>query len=123
MKFSISKMDSFQIRSRMLFPVENVTFSQSALFSSTHLYTITLLCPSEKSYRWSPRGAPTVGVPTYLPPLKTIFPVEFMHTNCTIYHFKMAAIFENFRFVSLRNTPKFEEPLSQKSFLTKFGPK
>ncbi len=42
---------------------------------------LTLKCPSEKSlsYRLCPRGG---GVPTY--PLKTIFPAECMHTNCTI---------------------------------------
>ena len=40
------------------------------------LKKITLKCPSEKCYRLCPRGGD--------PPLKTIFPVEFIHTNCTI---------------------------------------
>ena len=77
-----------------------------------------------------PGGRRNWGVGTY--PLKTIFPVEFMHKNCTIdrghqtllickeknYSFTVSKWrpFENFRFTSLRNTPKFEEPLSQKSF-------
>ncbi len=87
-----------------------------------------------------PNILPLVPKGGYLPtpPLKTIFPVEFLHTNCTIDRGHKTLLiceekkikyftvskwrpFENFRFTSLRNTPKFEEPLSQTSFLTKFG--
>ena len=78
---------------------------------------------------------PTVGAQggggTFLPP------VEFMHTNCTIDKGhkilliceeegkKKVLPFQNGGhlkiFASRHNTPKFEEPLSQKSFLAKFG--
>ncbi len=97
-----------------------------------HNTALTLKCPSEKSYRLCPRRG------THLPPSKNFFPSRIMHTNCTIarghktlriykdkkvkcYTVSKWRPFENFCFASLRNTPKFEEPLSQKSFWTKFG--
>ena len=43
---------------------------------------LTLKCPSEKSSRGA-QGGGRGGVSTF-PPLKNIFPVEFMHKNCTI---------------------------------------
>ena len=88
-----------------------------------------------------PVGAQGGGVGRYLPPLKTIFPVEFMHKKTQIApmievikickstkkkRIKCFTIskwrpFENVRFTSLDNTLNFEGPLSRKSFLTKYG--
>ncbi len=61
-----------------------------------------------------------------IPPLKTVFPVEPL-IEVIIPNFsakKKITVskwrpFENFRFESLSNNPKFEEPLSQKSFFNK----
>ncbi len=60
-------------------PGWNEVFKDTVLRQLFGATLLTLKCPSEKSYRLCPRG----GYPP-TPPLKTVFPVEFMHTNRTI---------------------------------------